>query len=273
MRFWWCNQPDSWAEERAAGVVCASGEMIRNTNRKTVGEVRRGDIIIHYVKPEVVAFSRARTDGEHHQRLPALPGRGSGWQFDTEYFDLDRPISRTSFCNDIVRPDVKGYAINSNGHVGQGYFFRFDRNGLRVLLRHAVGKLPDWLEPLREPPAGEGVASLEHWDELFRRRVAESMLRTPEERRERLRGRDGVPTKRTVLTTVHERDPDVVAEVLDRAGGRCEKCRSPAPFARASDGSPYLEVHHKKRLADGGLDTVDNAVALCPNCHREEHYG
>ncbi|WP_409033890.1 HNH endonuclease [Pseudomonas sp. JUb42] len=26
-------------------------------------------------------------------------------------------------------------------------------------------------------------------------------------------------------------------------------------------------------IADGGLDTLENAVALCPNCHRASHYG
>ncbi|WP_256325004.1 HNH endonuclease signature motif containing protein [Nitrosomonas sp. Nm132] len=42
---------------------------------------------------------------------------------------------------------------------------------------------------------------------------------------------------------------------------------------RKHDGSPYLEVHHKIPLAFGGEDTVVNAIALCPNCHREAHYG
>nr|WP_275041241.1 HNH endonuclease signature motif containing protein [Halomonas meridiana] len=46
-----------------------------------------------------------------------------------------------------------------------------------------------------------------------------------------------------------------------------------APFNRKSDGSPYLEVHHRKPLAEGGDDTVANAIALCPNCHRAAHYG
>ena len=41
----------------------------------------------------------------------------------------------------------------------------------------------------------------------------------------------------------------------------------------ASDGLPFLEVHHLRQLADRGSDTVSNAVALCPNCHREAHYG
>lgn len=65
----------------------------------------------------------------------------------------------------------------------------------------------------------------------------------------------------------------MAAEVLDRATGKCERCDQPAPFRRASDGSPYLEVHHRKPLAANGEDTVENALALCPNCHRELHFG
>ncbi|MFX5176317.1 HNH endonuclease, partial [Acinetobacter baumannii] len=53
----------------------------------------------------------------------------------------------------------------------------------------------------------------------------------------------------------------------------CECCGSLAPFSRRRDGSPYLEVHHKRPLSKGGDDTVENAVALCPNCHRFEHHG
>jgi 5-methylcytosine-specific restriction enzyme A len=33
------------------------------------------------------------------------------------------------------------------------------------------------------------------------------------------------------------------------------------------------EIHHVKLLADSGEDTVENAMALCPNCHRESHFG
>ena len=66
------------------------------------------------------------------------------------------------------------------------------------------------------------------------------------------------------------RHPGVVAFVLGRAGGYCEACGSPAPFARTS-GLPFLEVHHVVMLAHGGPDTADNAAALCPNCHRAMH--
>ncbi|WP_282103420.1 HNH endonuclease [Halomonas getboli] len=80
------------------------------------------------------------------------------------------------------------------------------------------------------------------------------------------------PDKTSVGTTVYERDPDVVAWVLTQADGICECCGSSAPFIR-EDGTPFLEVHHLRRLADGGPDIVENAVALCPNCHRELHAG
>ena len=68
------------------------------------------------------------------------------------------------------------------------------------------------------------------------------------------------------------RDPEVHAWILNNADGRCELCGSAAPFAKPG-GRPYLEIHHVDRLADGGADVPDNAVALCPNCHREAHYG
>ncbi len=72
--------------------------------------------------------------------------------------------------------------------------------------------------------------------------------------------------------TAYQRDPEVKAWVLQEAKGVCELCGAHAPFL-TSKGNPYLEVHHVEGLADGGPDTTDNTVALCPNCHREVHYG
>ncbi|ABX35793.1 HNH endonuclease [Delftia acidovorans SPH-1] len=69
-----------------------------------------------------------------------------------------------------------------------------------------------------------------------------------------------------------ERDPAVKAWVLKKAAGVCECCSSNAPF-ESTDGQPFLEVHHIRKLAEGGSDTVSNTVALCPNCHRALHYG
>ena len=68
------------------------------------------------------------------------------------------------------------------------------------------------------------------------------------------------------------RDAAVVAYVLEQADGICECCKKEAPFTK-DNGEAFLEVHHVKHLADNGSDTISNAVAVCPNCHRELHHG
>ncbi|MDV3468652.1 HNH endonuclease signature motif containing protein [Stenotrophomonas sp. C3(2023)] len=118
-----------------------------------------------------------------------------------------------------------------------------------------------------------GAADADHDIDAFQRKVVRSLQDDPAARAARLKVAPVFAKAVQVVTTVHMRNPDVVAEVLARAKGVCGGCGSHAPFIRASDGSPYLEVHHRKRLADGGEDTVANAVALCPNCHREQHFG
>ncbi len=79
-----------------------------------------------------------------------------------------------------------------------------------------------------------------------------------------------VPVRTSPAASGFVRDLAVRAWVLLRAAGVCEFCKCAAPFLDA-DGEPYLEVHHVLTLAEGGPDTVDNAVGLCPNCHRRLH--
>lgn len=81
------------------------------------------------------------------------------------------------------------------------------------------------------------------------------------------------PRQMIVSNVVYQRNPNVVVERLDIAAGICERCKMKAPFIRAKDGTPYLEIHHTQRLSDGGSDTLENTIALCPNCHRELHFG
>lgn len=78
---------------------------------------------------------------------------------------------------------------------------------------------------------------------------------------------------RHVTQIVFDRNPYVVAAVLRKANGVCEYCQNRAPFNRKTNGLPYLEVHHVVPLSQGGLDTLENTVAICPNCHRKAHFG
>jgi len=103
--------------------------------------------------------------------------------------------------------------------------------------------------------------------------VAESLKLTSYERLNKIRASNPIPKKILVSSTVYQRNQHVVAERLNTANGTCERCNKKAPFLRAKDNTPYLEVHHKKQLGHGGLDVLENTIALCPNCHRELHFG
>lgn len=74
----------------------------------------------------------------------------------------------------------------------------------------------------------------------------------------------------TRITESNVRDPLVSAFAKACAAGICDRCGDEAPFV-TKRGHPYLETHHVLWLAVGGLDTPDNVVALCPNCHRLMH--
>ena len=81
------------------------------------------------------------------------------------------------------------------------------------------------------------------------------------------------PSIRYWTTKRHDRIPTVSAIAKLRAGFRCEvqECEY-KPFTGLYN-IPYIEVHHIKRLADGGEDTLKNTACLCPNHHREIHFG
>lgn len=96
---------------------------------------------------------------------------------------------------------------------------------------------------------------------------------TSVERQKFLASANKIPEVKEVITKIFIRNANVVAEVLQRAEGKCEICKRDAPFVRGKDGTPYLEVHHNIPLSKGGQDTIENAVAICPNCHRQAHFG
>jgi 5-methylcytosine-specific restriction protein A len=76
--------------------------------------------------------------------------------------------------------------------------------------------------------------------------------------------------RREVVSEVFDGDQIVAEYAQRRAGGICQLCNRPAPF-KDRDGDPFLEIHHIVPLAEGGQDSIENVVALCPNCHRRMH--
>lgn len=84
------------------------------------------------------------------------------------------------------------------------------------------------------------------------------------------------PPKTTLVShsqgTIHSRSQAVKNYVLARADGHCELTGEKAPFLTKS-GKPYLEVHHTRKLSDGGPDHPRWVAAISPTAHREIHFG
>jgi 5-methylcytosine-specific restriction endonuclease McrA len=83
----------------------------------------------------------------------------------------------------------------------------------------------------------------------------------------------GKPARKQRTINDFVRNPYVVAGALLRAEGKCETPGCVRELFKRDDGMPFLEVHHIITLAEGGDDSLENAAALCPACHRELHFG
>jgi len=82
------------------------------------------------------------------------------------------------------------------------------------------------------------------------------------------------PEREDIETTAsrYRRSPAVREYAIARADGTCELCGEAAPFVK-ENGDPFLEVHHVNELGEGGADHPSLVGAVCPNCHKEIHYG
>lgn len=59
----------------------------------------------------------------------------------------------------------------------------------------------------------------------------------------------------------HPRFLGVRAEVFERAGGSCERCRQ----------RPPTDPHHLRYPPWGAFDVPENLIAVCHQCHCEIH--
>ncbi len=150
-KIWWCIQTTSWEVERTDCVVCTPDNLTVLTYRRTVGEVKRDDIVVHYRLSNVIAFSRALEDARYYKQLPLVHGVDyqSGWRFETEYFDLQTPLHRTCFAKHLSNLRKRHFPIDRKGNLRQGYFFYFDHEGLKFILDQLSEPLPVWLESIR----------------------------------------------------------------------------------------------------------------------------
>ncbi len=135
-----------------------------------------------------------------------------------------------------------------------------DKNNRRVIVFYLL-PVPSEKEIIEPEQKGVGRDAVDAPDLLALRKRAYNAVTLMEESN----AKDG---KRRY----YERSKDVRRYVLARSKGICEACGKPAPFVR-SDETPYLEPHHTHMISESGPDNPRWVGAICPNCHRQIHYG
>lgn len=85
---------------------------------------------------------------------------------------------------------------------------------------------------------------------------------------------EAAPEKRNkTIQSYLDRGVSVTNALKSLLGAKCQVCGW-AGFKKKS-GESYIEAHHITQLSEAkkGSLCTDNVVLLCPNCHREMHYG
>jgi 5-methylcytosine-specific restriction protein A len=127
-----------------------------------------------------------------------------------------------------------------------------------------------WMFPLKLRVSSQPITSI-IFEKYKKDKQKKARRLTDEELKNRAQQINGQKaSRRQVTSTNYVRDEYVSEYAKRRANGICQLCCNPAPF-KDNEGKLYLECHHIEWLSKGGSDTIDNTVALCPNCHKKMH--
>jgi hypothetical protein len=217
----------------------------------------------------IVAECRVETDVA---QLQEEPNARRFWRSSEGATAIDRRvwlrIARVADLRHILEKDrlTTVSALSRMGPLGFGHATNY-----RVKLEE-VGPLNlAWQQVVRNRSAHQLQVDLENEVSQLEKKTLEALLSEYAKRR---RGRsDDKPRRSEASVHVFERDPYVRAISRKRANSRCQVPACTSEQFTTSAGEPYCEVHHLVPLADGGEDTPENAVCVCPNHHRELHVG
>jgi hypothetical protein len=138
MTYWWVNQSQSWAQERAGSYMWAP---LRGVGGRRVGHwdamagVRLGDIVFHYASGAIRAVGTVTAQPELAQR-PA--GLSDVWERDgrivrVEVIDATPHLPLADIDLDARLAEVGG-PFDRNGDIKQGYLYKLsDAFGLALL--------------------------------------------------------------------------------------------------------------------------------------------
>ena len=167
-------------------------------------------------------------------------------------------INRKAFIGKDIPDGLKNRIVaHSKSWMFSEDDFEAIRNGLNQL--SGLGNHAAWAKVRREVPSWEAFFGL----------IASAPIEPGQDAINDL-GSD-TPGIKTAFAKSYARDPRIRKEVERRSKGCCELCGK-SGFQRP-DGTKYIETHHIIALANEGEDRISNVIGLCPEHHREAHYG
>ncbi|EGB92769.1 5-methylcytosine-specific restriction enzyme A (EcoKMcrA) [Clostridium sp. D5] len=197
-----------------------------------------------------------------------------GWRVDATYIPFNKQIITSDFIEELLKSQPQKYApFNKSGGGNTGYLFKANKSMYELIIKQTAAI------QMTEQERQSVIALLDPKDEAQEAMTELEIVMDLEEAKARQLSPEGLAAQvkngkakkaQKSETTVYYRNPYVKEMVKHIAEGKCQMCSKEAPFYD-KDSKPYLEEHHVNRLADGGSDTMDNVVALCPNCHRKIH--
>lgn len=160
--FWWVNESKTW--DRAVETKSAWAPLL-NKNGKPVphwaamDEVVPGDIVVHYVRGQVRAISRAlSTSGRRLNPYGTQPWSADGRDLNLTYEELDVTIPLNEIPVAMRQGAGAGSPFDRRGEVNQGYFYRLDPKIALFLLERA-GRVDSADSPLEEAAASPAAGN------------------------------------------------------------------------------------------------------------------
>lgn len=280
MSYFFVFQNKSYYDEYRGGYLWApqygsSGKRVSHWEK--MKSVKRGDIIIHSYQKQIMAVSIAKGDVYAAQRPSELSNewQQEGWRVDCDYMPFIDTIITSDYMNTLLKLQPKSDApFNKLGRGNTGYLFEANKEMYEFLVKNIAAAQKDERE--KQKVYKLLYLNSEKQDDLTEIEIemnieeVKAKQLSPKKLAEYIRKNVTTRKLQKAESTIYYRSPYIKEMVKQIAKGKCQMCGEDAPFNDKSN-TPYLEEHHVKRLADGGSDTIDNVVAICPNCHRKIH--
>lgn len=234
----------------------------------TWNRIEPGDWIVFSID------GRFRLAGRIYARLDSAELADSVWPPDLDagsyqyltFFDALTPIA------------VSPRAMSSALGYGAGYIYRgflLPSQQAQDLLVSSYGSVEGFLGLLADEQTAldglaGGSAGSGYVSDLGEFDTAESEVRLEDALREHLKT-DSPESVESKIRRI-KRDRRLVQKLKELYSGQCQRCGF--TFTKR-DGNPYSEAAHINRIADRlpGIDSPNNLVVLCANCHRMLDYG